>query len=272
MPYELLIWDNASNEEGMQEYLAILEKQENFKVFYSRYNMGVWQASNRLIAKAQSRDTLGFIKLDNDCKICTKGWTEKWIQCCEVNPEVGMVGANIEGRKRRSPGVRNVTLNKHELLLFVGREGTGGAVFVPNRTFKQLGFYNEEYGLYGHADKDYSRRVALSGQYFAYHCGVEMQRFAVNNDDLVGGYREHKNVYVRRNRKLYILNRYLYEKRYRSLGVWYEKFNHIIPKEVKRNPGFVWSSLEPRVHWETGKLSRQTKSLVKKHKLEEVRK
>lgn len=273
IPYELLIWDNVSTEEGIKEYLQELNSNPNnhTKVLFSPKNIGVWRASNELISRINNVCDLGFIKIDNDCIIKTKGWAQKWVTCCQQVPEIGMIGANIEGKKERSADTEVLELKGHKLFA-LKHEGTGGAVYVPGRTFKKLGFYNEEYGLYGHADKDYAKRVMLLGQEFAYHRDVEIGRFAVNNDDQTGGYRDHKNLYVRRNRRLYVLNRHLYAQRLRSLGIWYKKYADIVPKWVFEESTFHWADTSSKVHWDTGKVASAVRELLTKHKLNKIKK
>jgi glycosyltransferase involved in cell wall biosynthesis len=270
-PYELLIWDNASTEKGIKEYLQeIARKKENYtRVFYSSQNIGVWKASNALIARANCPEKNGFVKLDNDVKILTKGWLDKWIKCCEDNSDIGMIGANIEGKKERSKDTEALILNGHPLLSLT-EEGTGGAVYVPGRTFLRHGYYNEEYGIYGQGDKDYARRVMTDGKKFAYHREVLFGRFAVNDDDMVGGYREHKNLYVRRNKKLYVLNRHLYQKGLKGLGIWYKKYP--APKEVQNAPGFQWTDTTPKINPETGRINDWVREQIEKHGLVGVKK
>lgn len=270
-PYELLIWDNASTEPETKEYLETLAQcKENYcKVFYSDKNIGVWQASNRLIAEANEPEELGFVKMDNDVVIKTRGWLGKWKECCKVNPDVGMVAVNIEGKKERSPDTDVLELNGHPLLSLT-HEGTGGMVYVPGESFSRHGYYCEEYGIYGQGDKDYAKRVVLGGRKFVYHREVEVERFAVNNDDQTGGYRNHKNLYVRRNRKIYILNRHLYKRRLKSLAVWYEKYP--CPDKVKANPCFTWASTKGKLRWESGRVTKEIKDQIEKHKLTKVKK
>ncbi len=265
-PYELLIWDNASDEPETKEYLEYLANcKENYtKVFYSPKNVGVWRASNELIAKANSPETLGFVKFDNDVIIKTQGWLGKWKKI-DQESTIGMLGANIEGKKDRSKDTKLV-----DHYLYLTKEGTGGAVYVKPETFRAHGYYNEDYGIYGHADKDYAKRVTLTGKHFAYDKEVEFDRFAVNNDDQTGGYREHKNLYVRRNRKLYVLNRYLYRKKLRCLSVWYKKYP--VPEEIKNSPLFTWTDTGSKVHWDTGKVSQKIRDEITKYRLEKVKK
>jgi len=269
-PFHLYIWDNDSTEEGVKDYLDKIDQKDDVTVFHSPKNVGIWKASNELISRAANVETLGFIKMDNDCIIKTQGWARKWIECCNVNKEVGMIGANIEGKKSRSADIDPLTLKGHKVFSLT-REGTGGAVYVPGRTFCSLGFYNEEYGRYGHADKDYARRVFCMGRKFVYHCDVEVDRFAVNNDDNVGGYREHKNMYLRRNRRLYVLNRYKYQRKIRPLAIWYRKFQKSIPKSVRRDPMFAWTETNSVVHWDTGKVSQYIRDEIEKYKLEKIK-
>lgn len=271
-PYEIIIWDNGSTEQGIKEYLQNLARcKENYtKVFFSPKNLGVWRASNELIAKANCPEINGFVKMDNDVRVLTKGWLDKWIECCKINSEVGMIGANIEGKKERSNDTEILNLNGHRLLGLL-EEGTGGAVYIPGRTFVKIGYYNEDYGIYGQGDKDYARRVMCLNQKFVYHRETQFGRFAVNNDDLTGGYREHKNLYVRRNRRLYILYRHMYQKGYKNLGIWYEKYP--CPRISRLAPDFQWSeNLAPKIVWETGRITKQVRELIEKFSLQGIKK
>ncbi len=269
-PYELLIWDNASDEPETKEYLEYLAHcKENYtKVFYSPKNIGVWRASNELISRANMPEVNGFVKFDNDVIIKTKGWLGKWQEIRSNGGDIGMIGANIEGKKERSKDTE-VDQRGDKKYLFLKQEGTGGAVYVPPYTFSWLGYYNEDYGRYGHADKDYAKRVMLSGGQFAYDTEVEFDRFAVNSDDETGGYREHKNLYVRRNRKLYVLNRYLYRKKIKGLGVWYKKYG--APEHVTKHPLFQWTESSSKVHWDTGKVSKKIRAEVDRYRLTKVK-
>jgi len=271
-PYELLIWDNGSMEPGVKEYLQGLShnKANYTKVFFSPKNVGVWRASNELIARSNCPERNGFVKLDNDVKILTKGWLDKWIECCKVNPEVGMIGANIEGKKERSTDTEALVLNNHRLLALT-EEGTGGAVYVPGRIFVRLGYYNEDYGMYGQGDKDYARRVMISGKKFAYHRDVQFGRFAVNNNDQTGGYREHKNLYVRRNRKLYVLNRHMYQNGHKNLGIWYDRYP--VPKDARTSADcFRFADTSLKVNWDTGRINNLVRQQIEKYGLVGIKK
>ena len=70
-PYEIIIWDNDSTEEGVKDYLDKIDKRNNITVVHSPKNVGVWRASNELIRMASHRESLGFIKMDNDCEVVT---------------------------------------------------------------------------------------------------------------------------------------------------------------------------------------------------------
>ena len=271
-PHELIIWDNGSTEPGIKEFLHDFSRNEaNYaKVFFSPKNIGVWRASNELIARAHCPETNGFVKMDNDVKVLTKGWLDKWIECCKINPEVGMIGANIEGKKERSNDTEILNLNGHRLL-GLKEEGTGGAVYVPGRVFSRVGYYNEDYGIYGQGDKDYARRVMTDGKKFVYHRETQFGRFAVNNDDMTGGYREHKNLYVRRNRRLYILNRHMYQNGHKELGIWYERYPS--PREARIAQNFQWTeNLTPKIAWDTGRITKEVRELIEKFGLQGIKK
>lgn len=223
-PFELLIYDNRSEHKD-RRFLKKFEERAKVpvKVFYGSSNIGVWRASNILIAHASSRGTLGFIKMDNDCIVRTKGWETKWMKVAEDIPEVGVVAANAERISVRNSHIRRWDVKGHRLL--VNHDyGTGVCVYVPGRTFRQIGYYEEIFGLVGHADKSLEVRCRCIDKLFVYDRDVVVDRQRPGRKDRYGGYRSWKNRYVKNNRPLFwkVKEEYLAGKR--SPAVWYEKY------------------------------------------------
>jgi GT2 family glycosyltransferase len=250
-PFELLIYDNNS-ERPDKRFLKRFEETAKapVKVFYGEKNIGVWQASNILIANASSRETLGFIKMDNDCIVRTKGWETRWMKVAQDIPEVGIVAANAENISRQSKRVTPWDKNGHHLLIN-NNYGTGVCVYWPARTFKVLGFYEEFFGAMGHCDKSLEVRCRALGQKFVYDENVIVDRQKPGRRDHYGGYRTWKNHYVKNNKPVFLKFKEEYLSGQRSPAIWYEKFAHTIPIECTQQ-GFVFTDPTPLVDWNSG--------------------
>jgi len=251
-PYELLIYDNNSDLPD-KRFLRRFEKEASVpvKVFYGEENIGVWKASNILIANASSRETLGFIKCDNDIIVRTKGWETKWMKVAQDIPEVGVIAANAEDI---SPHNSHITIlnHKNHRLLINKDYGTGVVVYWPGKTFKQLGFYEEMWGSMGHADKSVETRLQTIGKLFVYDRDVIVNREKPGRRDYYGDYRQWKNQYVKNNKFLYEKFKEEYLSGKRSPSIWYEKFEQAIPAEVRASANFKYTDPTCLVNWETG--------------------
>lgn len=245
-PFELLIYDNASGTQD-RRYLKRFEREAEVpvKVWYGEENIGVWRASNILIAHAASRETLGFIKCDNDVIVRTHGWDQKWIDVAKDIPDVGVVAANAENIRVRNSHITPFKTQKHRLLVN-NDYGTGVCVFWPGRTFKQLGFYNEQMGMMGHADKLVEVRCRAINKLFVYDEDVVVDRQKPGRRDKYGGYRSWKNQYVKNNRPIFLRLRQEYLCGARSPAIWYEKFKEAAPEGAEFTPE------ELLVNWRTG--------------------
>jgi len=245
-PYELLIYDNKSGRPDVR-FLQRFEREAQVpvKVWYGQKNIGVWQASNILISNASSRETLGFIKCDNDIIVKTIGWDKKWMQVAEDIPEIGIIGANAEEISVRNSHMTAMSQKGHELL--VNHDyGTGVCVYWPARTFKALGYYEEQFGKMGHCDKSIEVRCRAIGQKFVYDRNVTVARQKPGRKDKYGGYRRWKNRYVKNNRPVYEMFKGQYLDGTRSPAIWYEKFKDTAPE------GVDFTKEEPLVDWESG--------------------
>ncbi len=244
-PFEILIYDNCSERKD-RRFLQHFEKEAKVpvKVFYGDRNIGVWKASNFLISHASGKDTLGFIKCDNDIIVRTKGWASKWMKAAGEIPEIGVIAANAEKISRKNSHITPMIVKDHRIL--VNRDyGTGVCVYWPARTWKALGYYEECMGSMGHCDKSLEVRCRMINKQFVYHESVTVDRQRPGRKDKYGGYRAWKNRYVKNNRPVYwrLKEEYLAGKR--SPAIWYEKYEH--PEGVE------FSDQSLLVNWENGK-------------------
>jgi predicted O-linked N-acetylglucosamine transferase (SPINDLY family)/glycosyltransferase involved in cell wall biosynthesis len=160
-PYVITVVDNGSND-GTKEYLQELKEEGIIKnLVLLNKNIGVAKASN--LAWIQEEKALYYLKYDNDIVIQKKNWLSNLISVIDATPEVGVIGYNFEPISYSLKMIRDQKIRVKE-------EGNiGGACFlIPKRTQDILGYWCEDYGLYGFEDVDYSFRVKLAKLLNAY--------------------------------------------------------------------------------------------------------
>ncbi|HED17020.1 MAG TPA: glycosyltransferase, partial [Gammaproteobacteria bacterium] len=158
-PYVLTVVDNNS-QDGTREYLMQMQQQGaiNNLVLLDE-NAGVAKAAN--VAWLQEPDVAYFLKLDNDIVVQKAGWLKAMVDTIDQVSEAGVVGYNFEPISFPQYKIEGVTVRLKDNC---GKNILGGAcILIPRRTEKLLGYWNEEYGLYGEEDADYGARVAFSG-------------------------------------------------------------------------------------------------------------
>ena len=159
-PHVLTVVDNGSTD-GTVEYLQAMKKEGIItNLILLKENVGVAKASN--LAWSQEPKAGYYMKLDNDIVIQKPNWLERMVEALDASPQLAMVAYNFEpcsypiqminGQKMR-PKMGNLN---------------GACVLIPKRTEQQLGFWCEDYGLYGEEDADYGGRIILAGLHNAY--------------------------------------------------------------------------------------------------------
>jgi glycosyltransferase involved in cell wall biosynthesis len=159
--WKLTVVDNGSTD-GTVEYLQKLHKESYIdRLICLESNIGVAKASN--IAWLLEPNAGFFVKIDNDIIIKKDCWLFDMITLIKANARLGLVGYNVE--KKTYPLIENANATR----LRKTDENIGGAVvLIPEKTRNLIGYWSEEYGLYGEEDADYSARVKAIGLEYAY--------------------------------------------------------------------------------------------------------
>ncbi|MFC5446849.1 glycosyltransferase [Paenibacillus aestuarii] len=87
IPYEIIIFDNASSDDTRQYLKNYIEHQEHITMFYSDVNLGC-PGGRRAATKMAKGDYI--VNLDNDI-IVTENWIEELIVRVEHEPKIGAV-------------------------------------------------------------------------------------------------------------------------------------------------------------------------------------
>lgn len=159
-PYVLTVVDNGSTDES-REYLIETQKEGIIKnLVLLGNNVGVAKASN--LAWHLEPLSAYYVKFDNDIVIRKKGWLSNMVSVIEGVPGLGAVAHNFEP-------ISYPLFTASGMKIRIKRGTLGGAcILIPNRTREILGYWSEEYGLYGEEDLDYGFRILHAKMFNAY--------------------------------------------------------------------------------------------------------
>lgn len=159
-PHVITVVDNGSTD-GTPEYLQALLK-EGFitNLILLPENVGIAKASN--LAWSQAPDAEYYLKLDNDIVIQKPGWLSNMVDVIDHIPELGAIAYSFEPVSYPVRETRGVRIRPKD------GNVNGACTLIPKRTYQILGFWCEDYGLYGEEDADYGLRIQLHGLQNAY--------------------------------------------------------------------------------------------------------
>lgn len=151
-PHRLTIIDNGSTD-GTQDYLRGLHAAGVLAdLVLLDANMGISPAYN---LGWEICDAAYYMKIDNDVVFLRDDWLETLVGYADTNPDVAMIGFGKSFREIvHSRDANNV-------LHHVGH--VGGCVLIRRDVHEKIGFWNEDYGLYGEEDSDFGLRARLAG-------------------------------------------------------------------------------------------------------------
>lgn len=213
IPFAVTVVDNGS-EPALRERLVEFHSDGLIDhLFLLPCNMGISCACN---IGWRAVDAPYYMKLDNDMAATTPHWLEKLFRLWAHGNPLSIVGPIFEEEKLTGdPG----TLRTEDGILGVcGGNVPGGATIIPKSVSDIIGYWSEDYGLYGADDGDYGARLACAGitQYcydvrlFFEHCGCfdnsEYDDAALNKS------REHARLFKDEagGVGMFVLNYYLY--------------------------------------------------------------
>jgi len=200
--FNLVVVDNGSTD-GTQEWLKNKEFDcpclASLTLLLLPENRGIAYGRNAALKAAKEKypETKYFCTLDNDIGI-RNDWL---VDCCDVVdevPRVGMCGVNLEGNTYPRT---NVKIKGRSLTIQVKPRGNLGAVCTvfTKETQEKIGYFCEEYKMYGHEDADYGFRIRMLGLGLVYLNEPGVDLCAVHKGIDEGEYREFKNKLFKEN-------------------------------------------------------------------------
>lgn len=156
--FTLCVVDNASTDDTWEVLTELLDQGKiNFAYRFTK-NMGPAVATNYIWSQF---DASSYLRLDNDIFFSKEGWLRTMCEMIEKHKDVSALSYPIFYTPAHYKIIR--TEFGEELLDRADRNGShpGGLFMMDNRSFKETGGWNEDYGSYGAEDGDYSLRLDL---------------------------------------------------------------------------------------------------------------
>lgn len=235
-PHVVTVVDNAS-EDGTREYLREAKRDGLVdNLFLLKRNMGVSCACN---TGWSAEDAPLYMKLDNDMEVAGPGWLEAILEPLREVLDQSLIGPRLPTCPHP---FEEVALPSGRRVLAALTSVSGAATIVPRAVHERLGFWNEDYGLYGHEDADYSHRARLAGfRLLAYPTGGLFEYLGAVDDsaqDYVAFKSRAREANLAKTR-LFNINCYLYNVGLRDI--------HVRPKYIlRREDDGLWSfDLDP---------------------------
>lgn len=211
IPYVLTVVDNGSEPELRRRLLDLHREGLIHNLFLLPRNMGISCACN---LGWRAVDAPFYIKFDNDMHITAPDWLDRLFRLyARVEPRSTLGPSFSPEEVRRQPHLR---CEDGELGICVSNL-CGQCLMVPRAVSDILGYWSEDYGLYGTEDGDYGLRMRCAGfpQYY-YYAAPLMEHQGTNPRDydlrLLDKGREHSRLFVEEDGGvgLFSLNGYLY--------------------------------------------------------------
>ena len=153
----IFISDDASTNPELLEYLRELKRQSDFVVITNSTRLGIAGNSNRLLQCLQRFDHC--LLLNDDVEIKANGWDVWYKDSC--------IKTGMHHFCYREPGVygavsgNSIKMNGLELQVVLDKPH-GAVLAFTNYAFKQVGYFDESFGVYGFEHVDWSSRLQAS--------------------------------------------------------------------------------------------------------------
>ncbi len=163
IPFTVTVVDNGSEPALRERLIELREHGLINNLFLLPCNMGISCACN---IGWQAVDTPYYMKLDNDIVFSTPDWLEKLFRLWSHGLPMSTLGPALDPKQlTQNPG----TIESPDGILGICTKNLpGGAIIIPKAVSDILGYWNEDYGLYGAEDGDYGARMNCAGfsQYY----------------------------------------------------------------------------------------------------------
>ena len=214
-PCILTVVDNGSEADLRKELLRLHEAKVIDRLFILDRNYGVSCACN---LGWRSVDAPFFMKVDNDIKPVADNWLERIYSAWGKQRY-----SSITGPVWNCATPHNRFDTPHGVLWSMPVSLSGAAFIVGKKIREGVGFFSEDYGLYGEEDADYCLRCHHAGiRKFSYEASGLLEHADKAECAAYGKAKtsaHNKNVGGKQGEGIFPLNLFLYERGLRALNV-----------------------------------------------------
>ncbi|UZP69112.1 glycosyltransferase [Desulfovibrio mangrovi] len=209
-PYTLTAVDNGSEAETQDLLREMKERGQLDYLFRLEKNYGVAVAANvgwRLIQAPI------YMKLDNDVVIHNPKWLDIVLLHMKKAPRDAVWGADLNHQLQNKCHVPK----RDGLIGRAAAHVSGGAILIPRTISDIVGYWCEDYGLYGCEDGDYGEKLKSLNidQYYFDHTPF-MEHLGHDSESVKKDFGLNKKVTQDLFRKLYTTNYFLYAQGHRA--------------------------------------------------------
>ena len=163
IPFVVTVVDNGSTPDLRERLVELHSDGIIDNLFLLPCNMGISCACN---IGWRAVDAPYYMKLDNDMAAITPHWLMKLLRLWAHGDPISTIGPTFtKSQMEMNPG----TIYSDDGLLGICASNLmGSAIIVPKVVSDMLGYWSEDYGLYGAEDGDYGVRMNCAGlpQYY----------------------------------------------------------------------------------------------------------
>jgi len=164
VPFTVTVVDNGSDANLVDKLIEFKKRGIIDKLFLLEKNMGISCASN---IGWEMTDAPFYMKLDNDIVIQDRDFFSKVFKLWSHGEPLSTLGGASRQMLLQNPGAIRT---KDGTLGLCANTLAGYAIFIPKQVSDILGFWSEDYGLYGAEDGDYGLRMNFVGFKQYYYC------------------------------------------------------------------------------------------------------
>ena len=162
LKYDHFIIDQASDDRTV-EYLQNSKHLPNLKIYPLRKNIGINRGVNFALDRiGKNYDVIG--KLDNDCKVQTKGWLKKII---DVLDKKEILSPYVLGLRDNRGGVNRIEFDKERNIGFTSFIG-GICMVAYRKAWEDANGWEFPVPLHAGGDRNFCQRLSLEGYRFGY--------------------------------------------------------------------------------------------------------
>lgn len=195
-PYTIVIIDNASQADTKQflEGFA-LDHGDSVKLIRNESNLGYIKAINQGIKASDSP----YVCMMNNDTLPAPGWLERMVEFSENHPDVGLINPQCGGHGEGAVDAHAKSLERFKGEYMEMNQCQGFCMLVKRELVDKIGLLDEDFGVGGFDDTDYSMRAHKAGyRSVAIRDAYVYHRIHASFDK--AGNREEV---VRRNREIY---------------------------------------------------------------------